>query len=92
MGHANHPLQLDILERGFKLLKRGGRLVYSTCTFNPIENEAVVAAAVARHIKQVKIVDVSKEISPHLKFRPGLTSWEVYHRGKGKHHAPAFYR
>jgi multisite-specific tRNA:(cytosine-C5)-methyltransferase len=72
MGHANHPLQLDILERAFKLLKRGGRMVYSTCSFNPIENEAVVAAAVARHIKQVKIADVSKEISPDLKYRPGL--------------------
>ena len=51
MGHVNHPLQLEILERGFKMLKLGGRIVYSTCTFNPIENEAVVAAALARHIK-----------------------------------------
>lgn len=51
MGHANHPLQLDILERGIKLLKLGGRMVYSTCTFNPIEDEAVVAAALHRHIK-----------------------------------------
>jgi len=74
------------------MLKLGGRLVYSTCTFNPLENEAVVAAALARHIKQMKIVDVSKELSPHLKYRPGLTSWKVYHRGKGKHHAPKFYK
>jgi len=51
MGHGNHPLQLEILERGFKMLRKGGRIVYSTCTFNPIEDEAVVAAAVARHIK-----------------------------------------
>lgn len=92
MGHANHPLQLDILERGFKLLKQGGRLVYSTCTFNPIENEAVVAAAVARHIKQVRIVDISKEVSPTLKYRPGLTSWEVFHRGKGKRHPQMWYK
>lgn len=91
MGHGNHPLQLDILERGFKLLKKGGRLVYSTCTFNPLENEAVVAAAVARHIKQMKIVDVSDEVSPHLKYRPGLTSWKVFHRGKGKRHGPKWY-
>ena len=40
----------------------------------------------------MKIVDVSKEVSPHLKYRPGLTAWEVYHRGKGKRHGPEFYR
>ena len=53
LGHATHPLQLDILTKAFKLLKKGGRLVYSTCTFNPLENEAVIATALARHIKQI---------------------------------------
>ena len=92
MGHANHPLQLDILERGFKLLKKGGRIVYSTCSFNTIENEAVVACAVARHIKQIKIVNVKNQISPHLKYRPGLTSWKVYHKGgKNGREPPMFY-
>lgn len=84
LGHAIHPLQLDILEKAFKLLKKGGRLVYSTCSFNPIENEAVVAAALCRHIKQMALVDVSGEVSPDLKYRPGMINWRVYHRGKGR--------
>lgn len=91
MGHAIHPLQLDILEKAFSLLKKGGRLVYSTCSFNPIENEAVVAAALSRHIKQMQLVDVSQEVSPHLKYRKGMLNWKVYHRGKGKREGPAWY-
>lgn len=31
------------LRRACELLRVGGRLVYSTCTFNPVEDEAVVA-------------------------------------------------
>jgi multisite-specific tRNA:(cytosine-C5)-methyltransferase len=38
-------LQLRILQRGMKMLKEDGRIVYSTCSLNPVENEAVVAAA-----------------------------------------------
>lgn len=35
-------IQYRILKRGLELLNVGGRLVYSTCSFNPVENEAVV--------------------------------------------------
>ena len=34
-----HHLQLNILKRGIQLLAHGGRLVYSTCSLNPIECE-----------------------------------------------------
>lgn len=36
-------LQLRILTRGLELLAPRGRLVYSTCSLNPVENEAVIA-------------------------------------------------
>jgi len=60
------------------LLKKGGRLVYSTCSFNPLENEAVVAAVLQRYPMQINLVDVSSEVHPDLKYRPGLTKWKVY--------------
>ena len=35
-------LQLEILTASSRYLKKGGYLVYSTCTLNPLENESVV--------------------------------------------------
>lgn len=43
-----HSLQLKILKRGLELLAEGGRLIYSTCSFNPVEDEAVVATMLSR--------------------------------------------
>lgn len=43
-----HNTQVSLLLRGLYALREGGRLVYSTCSFNPLENEAVIAAAL-RH-------------------------------------------
>jgi len=40
-----HATQVAILVRGLKLLASGGRLVYSTCSLDPLQDEAVVAAA-----------------------------------------------
>lgn len=42
-------LQRDLLERALPLVRPGGRLVYSTCSLEPEENEAVVAALLAAH-------------------------------------------
>lgn len=41
--------QADILDAGAKLLRCGGRLVYSTCTFAPEENEQAVTAFLKRN-------------------------------------------
>ncbi len=42
-------LQAQILENAAACLKVGGRLVYSTCTINPAENETQIKAFLAKH-------------------------------------------
>lgn len=41
--------QSDLLEKATKMLRPGGILVYSTCTFSPLENEAVIAEFLNNH-------------------------------------------
>ena len=41
-----HPLQVRITLHTAGLLAVGGRMVYSTCSFNPVEDEAVVAEVI----------------------------------------------
>ena len=41
--------QAEILDRAAELVRPGGRLVYSTCTFNRNKNEDTIAAFLARH-------------------------------------------
>lgn len=38
-GNQLHKLQLQLAAKAVRLLRVGGRLVYSTCSLNPIENE-----------------------------------------------------
>jgi NOL1/NOP2/sun family putative RNA methylase len=62
-------LQKMLILRGFDLLKPGGVLVYSTCTFAPEENEAVVQHLLrerAAHIVPLRLP------FPHA---PGVTAW-----------------
>lgn len=73
-----HTTQVRILVRALQLLKVGGRVVYSTCSMNPVENESVVAAAIERCCGQekVEIVDCSDRL-PLLKRKDGLKKWKV---------------
>ncbi|VEU38324.1 unnamed protein product [Pseudo-nitzschia multistriata] len=73
-GYALHPLQLAIALRGAQATKVGGYLCYSTCSMNPIENEAVVAELLRASEGSLELVERKSELE-NLWSRPGMTTW-----------------
>ncbi len=61
--------QGEILESAAQMLRGGGRMVYSTCTFSPEENEGVIAKFLKNH-PDFHLVSVP---APH--FAPGRPQW-----------------
>lgn len=74
-----HKLQLQIIKRGISLLKVGGTIVYSTCSLNPIENEAVVSEVMRTYGNNLEVVDLRSAFEgSDIKCHPGLLTWKVY--------------
>jgi NOL1/NOP2/sun family putative RNA methylase len=65
-------LQKKMLVAAFKLLKPGGELVYSTCTFAPEENEETVNHLL-KHYPDATVEPIPLDIPNAV---PGLTSWD----------------
>ncbi|WP_324662986.1 RsmB/NOP family class I SAM-dependent RNA methyltransferase [Haloarcula sediminis] len=63
-------VQKDILERAVQATKPGGTVVYSTCTFAPEENEAVLDHVLAAEDCELVEFDLS------LAHREGVTEWQ----------------
>lgn len=76
-GNALHGLQLRILMRALELVRVGGTVAYSTCSLNPIEDEAVVSAAIRSANGTVELVDWPTTVLPGLVRRKGITNWSV---------------
>lgn len=51
--------QDEILDEAAKMLMPGGRLVYSTCTFAPAENEGTISRFLQRH-PEFKLIPIDK--------------------------------
>lgn len=62
--------QQDILQQAARLVKAGGWLAYSTCTFNPVENEAVIDRFLDQHADFELC-----EIKPAPGYSPGRPEW-----------------
>ncbi|KAI8956275.1 S-adenosyl-L-methionine-dependent methyltransferase [Xylaria longipes] len=73
-----HATQSRILVRALQMLKVGGRVVFSTCSMNPVENESVVVSAIERcgGPDVVEIIDC-KDRLPLLKRYPGMHQWQI---------------
>ncbi len=79
MYHQQEPgtllyngLQLAILQKAVNACRPGGRIVYSTCTFRPEENEVVIDLILkANPNLRVKPVTI-----PGLEYSQGLTQFE----------------
>ncbi|MEM7233303.1 MAG: RsmB/NOP family class I SAM-dependent RNA methyltransferase [Planctomycetota bacterium] len=69
----NVPSQLSLLKRAVRLCKPGGRIVYSTCTYAPEENEAVVNAVLKEAGPEV--IRLTPARVEGLECSPGITSW-----------------
>ena len=64
------PLQRKIILRGYDLLKAGGRMVYATCTYDPLENESVV-----QHLLNHRDAALDPIVT-EIPAEPGITTWK----------------
>lgn len=71
-----HGSQVALAQKAIAMAKVGGTVVYCTRSFNPIENEAVVAELLRSGDGAYELVDMSA-IYPELQRSRGCTSWAV---------------
>ncbi|MDO4482434.1 MAG: 16S rRNA (cytosine(967)-C(5))-methyltransferase RsmB [Bacillota bacterium] len=57
-------IQYSILKNAAAYLKKGGALLYSTCTLSPLENEGVINHFMKKHGSENFHVDVMKQLNP----------------------------
>jgi NOL1/NOP2/sun family putative RNA methylase len=66
-------IQKNLLEKAVELLKPNGKIVYSTCTHAPEENEEVIDFI----LKKFDNIKIEKIFLP-LKTREGITKWQEH--------------
>lgn len=67
--HRLIEIQKKIIIRGFDLLGDGGEMLYSTCTYNPDENESVVQFLLEN--REASLLPLESGFH----YEPGLTRW-----------------
>ncbi len=67
--------QREILEHAAKMLKPGGRLVYSTCTFAPEEDEETILLFLEKHPEFTIDLRIEEEKYRQMGFLQGCPEW-----------------
>lgn len=68
-------LQKDLIISAFRTLKKGGTLVYSTCTLEPEENEGVITFLL-EHFTNATVEDIEIDLGAEKGFTSkGITKW-----------------
>ena len=65
-GTNLHGVQYRILKRALELLEVDGRLVYSTCSLNPVEDEAVIQRMILDAGKENVVIEEASEMVPGI--------------------------
>ena len=73
-GRSLHKLQIDLLSKAVDITKNNGRIVYSTCSLDPVENEAVVAEILRKY--PVRVINAS-DILGQIPYDKGFTDWPI---------------
>ncbi|CAL4245950.1 unnamed protein product, partial [Meganyctiphanes norvegica] len=68
-----------IARRGLEMLTVGGRMVYSTCSMHPLEDEAVLHRLIREAEGAVRLVDVREQL-PGLTYTEGLNDWVIMNK------------
>ena len=63
-------LQQEIIQHAISMLKPGGLLMYSTCTFSPVENEGLISY-VLEQFPEMELLDMED----YPGFTPGNPQW-----------------
>ena len=75
-GKRLHTLQIDLLSRAIKIARSGSVIVYSTCSLDPIENEAVISR-ILENEEGVELEKIDVETLNGLTYRNGMVNWTV---------------
>ena len=65
-------LQKELIISAFECLKKGGEMIYATCTFSPEENEEVIDFLLNRY-ENAEVIPVDLSIE---NIQSGITKWE----------------